>query len=130
VQLAYTVAHQELETIWDALVFSSGPPITDLAFGCKEESPCDVLHPEEKGCFGPEQECLVDQAYGNPDQACDPDDLSNSLGPCQEDPLPTDPDWVTPAEEQSLVSGLRGLRRLLLRSEYIGPLRLRRTGSW
>ena len=114
VQLAYTVAHHGADTVWDSLVLTSGPTIVDEVFGCSENSPCDQTQSDDEGCFDEGPECLVDQAYGNPHPDCkaedDDDDettppiIVGSVGPCEEDPLPTTPDWIAKAEMDSLVT--------------------------
>jgi hypothetical protein len=98
--LAYTLTHHGIEGKLDGVVLTGGPTMANLTFGCSEDPPCDVGGSAQDGCYTKRNECGIDQAYGNPDNICDPADLSGSSGPCQE--LDDDPVWIATADEDSL----------------------------
>ena len=87
----------------DSVLFTSGPVFTDLVFGCKEDEECNLApNPaSEIGCFGEEQECLIDWTYGSTATICKPPD-SQSIGGCQADDGDA-PNWEVRAAEDALV---------------------------
>jgi hypothetical protein len=97
-QLAYALTYHDAEAYLDSVVLTSGPVFADIEFGCKEVDDCSVpgAHP---GCYGTEQECLIDQAYGNEELDCRA--ITMSVGPCED--LDDDPDWLEQADRDGLV---------------------------
>jgi hypothetical protein len=101
VQLAYSLTYQNGQSYLDSVVLTSGPTFTDIAFGCQEIGACSPPNPHP-GCYGGEQECFIDQAYGNDEPHVDCRTPAMSVGPC-ETPNGDEPAWLDQANLDGLV---------------------------
>jgi hypothetical protein len=80
-QIAYTLTYYGMDSLWDAVVLTSGPTHSDLPAGCWSICPPATFG---QPCHNDRAKCGIDWAYGNPYDSCD--DLSSPLnyGPCQD----------------------------------------------